>query len=669
MSSIRLLSSALDGQTLTLGATQDGLSDSQVIANWGNAETGGPIAILLDRTDETVAPDRVRFTVDLTLAAFDSTSSYDPIADVTYTNGYNPALHNLIFLWDLGDTGTWHLHERTPDTWRTRRFTKGPVVQHVYPEPGDYTVRLTVIEPHTGKTSSAETTFTVLDQETVYPGDMTVCINPIGDTDFTGAPAGADLVNMDDFLRSDPVWTDRYRTKRRWLFKRGASFTTGMRIREESAAGHLFGAYGNGDMPVLNMRPGNAFNFDILGDDVKRDYRICDLHIQNTFDPTSQTVSQFGATNMGITGNGFQVIDLVVHNIKTRGLGNSVININQNNRPDANFRYAFNALDVTDSGGRYNIIIGQSENEASTVSLTGSRITQNPLSISDDTNITANIRINRCENTYIAFNDLFNISENNPSIKVCEDNTVPQPDSINPQLVNITSNTIEANSNIISIGIGMKDRAVTQQNVVIDGNILCGNWDTQYVFQCCCTGITIRNTLSWQPNVPSVNGLGTVSWFRFELELDATGGQDVPIAPVQLYNNTFINDREDANNNNGNITQLMTDFNNQFTAAGVFSEQYNIIHQPNLGTPQTSFAPLGTDVIFNPRSTVGRISGADLPNPVPDTSFANTAQMLTHAPLTGSAALGSATMQPRSFLDLLGSKHVLPMPAGAWITP
>ncbi|HDR28348.1 PKD domain-containing protein, partial [Rhodovulum sp.] len=265
---IRLTSKALSGKSVTLILEQDGRSAGPLtVADWGGTtqaeETpappspappppapgpgldGGIVSITVDRTSLRCAPDSVRLGVDLSNSTFD-TPGPAPGAN------YDPRLHELVYIWDTGDTGEWSAPQNVLAEWNDKSKGRGPWIAHCYDAPGTYTVRLTVIEPSSGKQAQATASITVEDPNDVYAGAETVCINPPGDDNFTGAPDGAMTVQMDGVsvkVRDQSWWNSvKGNTKRRFLLKAGATYgPVAFELNYSDDPPHFYlGTYGSG---------------------------------------------------------------------------------------------------------------------------------------------------------------------------------------------------------------------------------------------------------------------------------------------------------------------------------------------------------------------------------------------------------------------------------------
>ncbi|MCA9368573.1 hypothetical protein KC887_10115, partial [Candidatus Kaiserbacteria bacterium] len=218
---------------------------------WGGGGGGGTITIIAGRTPLMCAPDSVRFSVDLSSSTFDT-------AGPGVGEHYDARLHDLIYLWDFDDPGTYAKLEKNLAAHKNSGIGKGPIEAHIYKASGTYNPSVLVIEPSSGKTATASlsggSAITVLDPDDVYPGTQTICINPVGDSDFSAKPTGAQEYNSNTFLTADDVWTDQMPATLplRFLFKGGATFTSNISVASYSDAGFRIDSYGTGK---ANLNP------------------------------------------------------------------------------------------------------------------------------------------------------------------------------------------------------------------------------------------------------------------------------------------------------------------------------------------------------------------------------------------------------------------------------
>lgn len=199
--------------------------------------------------------------------------------------------HHYDYSWDFGDAGSgaWGTSGRSKNT------AKGPVAVHVYEEPGDYAINLTVRD-HGGIVATENYAISVADPDVVYAGTATICVNNDGDGLFPGAPVGARTIATDDLSAVTQYATAGSRV----LFKRGSSWTTSGLTWPDSAGPVTIGAYGpcsDADelgicvnAPLITVTGGTFLDLSS-----KQDWRIMDIRLS---DPTRTNGSFGGASDM-----------------------------------------------------------------------------------------------------------------------------------------------------------------------------------------------------------------------------------------------------------------------------------------------------------------------------------------------------------------------------------
>lgn len=209
-------------------------------------------------------------------------SGFAPLA-VQFDAGFDAStvseqhIHDYYYLWDYGDTGsgTWGINSKS------RNRDTGIIGAHVFESPGTYNVGLTVLNASTGATIRTETVqVTVTDPDVFFTGTNTVCVNNVGDSDFTGAPSGATQVNSDDI---NSVMSTHLATGKRVLLKRGGSWSYSTTPVSGTISNAQIGAYGTGTSPDAQGLFSNAptltataaVNFVDMG--FKTNFRITDL--------------------------------------------------------------------------------------------------------------------------------------------------------------------------------------------------------------------------------------------------------------------------------------------------------------------------------------------------------------------------------------------------------
>ncbi len=199
--------------------------------------------------------------------------------------------HHYDYTWDFGDTGI--------GNWGTsgkpKNIGKGAVAVHVYEEPGDYNVTLT-IRDHSGVVDTENYSISVSDPDTLFSGTNTICINESGDDDFSEAPTGARTIATDDLSTIVQYAT----AGNRILFKRGSSWTTSGLIWPRDSGPVTIGAYGTEINPDSQGIYENAPQITVTDEsflplDYKQNWRIMDLYL---VDETRSHVGISGATSM-----------------------------------------------------------------------------------------------------------------------------------------------------------------------------------------------------------------------------------------------------------------------------------------------------------------------------------------------------------------------------------
>jgi hypothetical protein len=684
---LRFASTALDGLTMTVTATQNGFTAGPLMhARWDLAEKvvptpSGEISIQIGRSTAQVAPDSVRFSVQIGAGAF---PGFSGPAEGAY---YDARMHDLVYLWDFGATedAEWTAPENVLPAWKNRRYAKGPWVSHVFRTHGSKTVSVLVIDPQTGTSHSASETLEVRDPDVFYSdanpwgfiGCQTYVINPEDDDTWTGEPTGAIRHN------ANAIWNRELPGRgvgpTRYLFKRGCQFNFGVTLRSGDKPHFYFGAYGTGAKPIL-QGPGSGENdsgnrvFDIWREYANSilpaapDIRVVGLDVRGRYDPTTM-LQQTPPVDLS---SHFVYCDrssvFVVSQCDVSGFRNAhfvqsskVTGEDDNTASHQHFDDYF----ATDMGGQYPHRWAADTRENTSVSFTGCRIMHDPDSYSQGGEINdtrALIRHNQTKYLHMRGCDLFSTSYNNLAANLIE---TPESDG---SVGNIHSSSIEspditlfglATNVIKSTGVL---RRTTEMNVIVDGLILVGGYRTMSMIRMECTGVTIRNCLIIMPNTARY---GEAFREAVSLEVGSATGQGVYVpahvfaAPVKVYNNTFVYGRP------GDLPDKIVVETPQ--GAYFVTEANNIWEGAwagQAGAP-SPFAPLSADVLWAPRCKGFK----DRSFVLDDTYETPPDTVKAYAPQTGSAALGDAMEEFVSHMDInLKFRPAYPS-KGAWEMP
>ena len=594
------------GDNLTLSISQGALTAGPInVPSWGGGGSGGTITIQLQRGHMAVAPDSARFKVDLSGSDFDT-------AGPGVGEHYDARLHELIYLWDFDDPGTWTAPENVLPAWKNRNVAKGPFVAHMYTQPGTYNPSVLVIEPSSGKTATASVEVIVANPDTVYSGANTICISSSGN--FADAPAGAQNITASGLASTDAIWiANKGGAAKRWLFRRGEDFDLRVSIGSDSAPGVMFGDYGIGAKPVINGHiQGPDIPFDaplFIGyyrtadPDIAASVTVCNLDFIGTHNPitTLPTQGASGNTNNAIYTRG--PCSLILSNCDFTAFGHVTIAmelVSTDRLLPAHLH--MDNCSLNDFGGQYATYTSKMTHADSSLAYTGCRLAQNPLAFEVDS-IRSPLRSEFIMNNHLRGCDFFHTDLTQPTVKLVNS---PAGEGA---IVNVHSCAFEGGYCAFNIAGTTNPTTtdpeflrVTVQNAIIDGNIYLGTINSENLCSTVATGVTVRNNLFVQPAIGYRTGYPTcramVTLWPYGTNKDpAIVGQ-----PIRAYNNTLRVDRTSAQNN----SQVPATFYNKATLNGdaLFTnalEYNNIVHAPNLNSPITTFAPLSDAALWASR--------------------------------------------------------------------
>ncbi|WP_300009635.1 hypothetical protein [uncultured Roseobacter sp.] len=649
-------SGRLSGRAQTLTTTIGGqILASASVSTWGaSAGSGGTVAISVDRTNLQCAPDSVRFTVDLSSTTFDSTETYSAVSGNTYNSAYDPRLHDHIFLWDLGDVGVWDTPANVLTEWKSKRYAKGPFVSHMYNTPGTYTASLLVVEPSSGKWSrSADVSLNVAAQGDVYAEANMIFVNPIGDTDFLDAPAGAQKVNLDTLYSDTAEWIANRGTSSAWYFKRGGAWDVGLSITDGVAGNMFFGDYGSGARPVINnqldQNQNRVFNITNTYNPApaeRTDLRLFNLDFQGGFDPSSMEIGGVANPNVGraviIHGS---PMDAMVSNCRVQGFRNSSfghgvgtaeLSIQQN--------FHYDNVHLTDFGGQYAIITESLLNPNSSFSFTGCGFIQNPLASSVDTQMRALARVNGIALTHGRGTEMFHTrGTGQPVFKLEENPTKITGQYEDGHIVNIHSCVFEGGNQapVRLHGLINNSGSITRPligNHIFDGNIFIANWSSDSFVRTNGMGLTLRNNLGFKHEIPD-DSPTTRRILGFVLaDNDKPDAITASItAPITVYNNTMWVLNGEASQ--VGFAPLMIRMESSTHDFPDLVDANNVRYIPNLNAPDdvTTHAPHTTATLFDSR-TLGQIEAGFVLN----ATYAHTTPIVEAGLAPGSIGINAA---------------------------
>ena len=291
------------------GSAGDGGSGAQA----GAAGQGGSAGDGGSTLSVSVEPSRTSGVAPLAVF-FDATATTSPATP----RGF----HDLDYRWDFGDAGS--------GTWaslgKSRNAARGPVAAHVFEQPGQYTVVLTVRDMgqnpgvHAGlDTSVRSIVISVQDPAAVFAGQRTVCAST--GADFSGCPAGAlqitttQLASLQSQIASDM----------RILLRRGDQWLADTGWVIQTPGPGLIGAFGSCESPDARGLCANAPRVQSQNDNLnvidmpaitgeKNDWRVQDIAF------SGPACDQSSGTSCGTALGGLKnVRQLLLSRLKVEG--------------------------------------------------------------------------------------------------------------------------------------------------------------------------------------------------------------------------------------------------------------------------------------------------------------------------------------------------------------
>lgn len=614
-----LLSSALIGQAPALAATQGALSAGPVTtATWGRPDSpsGGVITIVPHRSKYRCAPDSVGFTIDLSAATFDTPAPTGPTS-------YDRQFHELEYYWTFGDPGTWAAPEKTLVAWKNRDFAYGAFTRHMYRAPGTYTVSVMVVEPSSGKVATAQTSIEVVHPDIVFPGKRTICVNPVRDSDFSAAPVGAQKLNADEFVSGDAILvaaanTPTFAEKVRILFKSGWSGLVSANVNSlRSISLGVYGGGGRAEFLLDRTRFGNAGYGDNAFCCIYRasapwgdyaDFRCEKINFQGDFNEETDLVSSMAWAGAFV---GLSPHRYMFHDCNFDGFSGSTVSVQplqDSQTPNTDIHVVhLDDCSVSNFGGQYPLFGGGQSEQVGYPSwwvYTGLRIARSADALTEfDQGQRACVRQFRSDYVHLRGCDMHN-SDGVQSIGRFVD-----ADGEGNTKFNAHTNAMESVgvSTVVFGGeVGSRPAPYAglacMLNGLFDSNIVIGGWRTKTLIECQAGGMTFRNNLMVIPKTPFYTNP-----FQAIISIENRGNNaNIASFPTRIYNNTFINLRTtggvDATVGGPRIIWAQADTTTTTIAALNVTETNNVVHQPNLDTPDFAFAPLSKSVMLASRN-------------------------------------------------------------------
>lgn len=604
---------------------------------------------VLERHAVSAAPETLVFGVDLSGTSFDDT----PPNGVTTV--YDATLRYYYF-WDFGEGYTYtapQTFDNFPASWKSAQTAIGAKASHTFRASGNHTVRVSVWGYVGGVLTEATGTLvvTIGNPDTVFSGTDTIFMSTTSG-DFGDAPSGATtVVNSDLFDVLDTYVRGQSESNpKRVMMARGRSYTMssdmdlGLNSGQDFPTFHVVAGPGVGAKPIVTYSGANTvfdvqdnqsvlsnFSKDIVFQDI--DWRgpyDSDDNSGNDptlFSPRDTPVQLQAFTLDGCVIDGFWGINMA------QGTGADIRVWSMNDSDMSNYAhsmvYGYSAYILTMTGCR----------QVSKLTATSTAQSNGGFVHRSGAFMTLVSKCHCfCRQGWSSAGNGYTATQ--PALRL---NASARFNSEH----HVTQCTLEAGFQVLEFNPGDSGTAPNAMNAVVDSCYLVGTFQTARMVSAANGGLTLRNCIAVYPATTTNNNgpgdfLRAGSW--------TTSGNSVNTAtPMEVYNCTHINLR-----GSGSLGNFI--WNEQGFSTVVDSN--NVVHEPNLGTPNTPSAPLedsGT-VYWSPEYYGYR----DAPAASPVSGTANPATTCyTWRPETGSPAIGAATGTFAEF-DFLGTRRTNP---------
>ena len=650
--------------------------DENIIDAWGQVPEGGTIweeapapgvsvTINMKRSDHRVAPEAVFF--DATLSGFD-TNTAKRVQD------YDPSYHDKVYLWDYGEsyrytapTQVIAMDAADGGNRTDSRYSRGPLGAHVFRTPGRHTVRLAVIEPSSGKIGFGVLQIAVGDPDTFYAGRNTLFVDITGS--FRNSPPGAqrfrsltsafEALNAAVTPRRVVLESAQTHVIDKSLVFRPPANATGVSLRIEARAGS-------------NARPAIRATESFSGSQLILDRSYFDggrfdagsiikgLELRGTWDVTSQT----GTWNIiGITFGDKKANHCLVDDCEIKNVNMGVRTINLSTKERNSRVNCVNDTIISDWSN-----YGWLDSEFAYTCILGSRFAQNPDAITGGPkdkrhNNHGPYRIGSPNRAVFLSSDFFSstgwsriksIQAAQPAIRW---NTSPNIGA-GAQLNMQSCATESAGTPLVLAAANSRENS-RHMNALIEGTIAVGGFNARRLIGVSHGGLTLRNNVlvfsNTEYDATPIGGQarGPFAFVSTARNGDGDGTDATNLrAPMNIYNNTLVN-LSDAG-----AADVYQDIKMGFTTWNVAN---NLIHEPNLDTPNTPYAPLAAIPAFKPRYKGYRPDAETL-----YTAYENPSDSVSiWVPQIGSPALGAALNDPDACSDFRGNLRPDPPSIGA----
>lgn len=597
------------------------------------------------RSNLQVAPEAIYFEIS-NWSGFNTTG---PAVGETR----DERLHRIEYIWDFYYSGTDNSYAYTAPVniysgsarhtngHKNSRYAYGFQASHTYREPGTYTVRVLGYEIGSGIIGEGTVEVTIGDPDTQFSGVNGTTIFVSATSTTTNQPAGSTLVTETNLTTLLNTYALNESNPVRIMYDWGETGTgTGLNNTDFNVLPSIHicsPGVGGGTAPSISSVGFNCFNDSTS--DIGKDFHLYGVQITGTFSDGSDGTPSGSATLSVNTDIGSVLLDGVTISDRYFGVdlsggsfASNLVTLNDT---------VIDNVDIGFSGG----------GGATTVAMTGSRITQNENASMLNFGGSGYTFRHNCRNYVIHSCDIYSRKTNSFSA-IGGGGTVTyaqQPAlriSANGNATNVracvVASTLEGGGGVLVTSLG-DSGTQNPANILIDKNYILGTYQTNNLIELFQDGQTIRNNVMQFPDVTqAANVLGA----QAAVEVSNSDGSNTfvtdPGSSNEIYNNTIVN-------------RLSATTVEVFSLVGDYTvvNNNNLTYEPNSTPADTTYTPLSTSSnVFTPRELGWFSDSTDLTSTTATPTTAGTTDVF--APETGSSAIGGATTGLVSMTDFYG---------------
>jgi len=436
--------------------------------------------------------------------------------------------HELVYLWDFDDPSSVFQHRQG----MSADNAQGPIVAHVFDNPGTYQVTVTVRD--SSEQSTVEQTIVVEDPQHVF-SDNTYCISSSGN--FAGCPMTDSAYHLDRNLNEAINMICSSSSPMRVLLQRTDTFISEDEFNVQCDGGpHILASFGSGSGSATIKNNGGHSAIRLRHTDA---FTITDIDFKGTYDASTGLGSRPTAIYLDGTTE-----HLLIYRNTFDGFGVSVLLQEHHQEIPKHNIVADNKITNWHDYGIYGTFYHSA--------IIGNSVRQHPNAITGNEGKCGHcspnfadhgpMRINSAEHTSIAYNDLF--SKNGwSSLGWAIQSALRLSGGESSTLTMVTDNVLRGGLSVLAISQSSEQEQSTATGVIVERNIFTAGEDTDEFIISQFGGQVIRNNIfvSEPSNMrwPNLGASGLHTFLRFRNTYNPNA--NAPSGTNHIYHNNFIN--------------------------------------------------------------------------------------------------------------------------------